>query len=185
MLPNPLHPAVVHFPVVLALLLPIFAAGALWAIRNGARPLRAWAIPLAVAAALSLSTWVAVETGEAQQERVSNVVADRPLDTHEDAAELLLTLSGPLLLVTAAGFARGAVGRTARVAATAGAVALVVIAARVAHTGGELVYRYGAASAYVPTNGNVSASAASNPTPSAPDARLVSDDHHHRSRGAQ
>ena len=158
MLPNPLHPAVVHFPVVLALLLPIFAAGALWAIRKGARPLRAWAIPLAVAAALSLSTWLAVETGEAQQERVANVVADRPLDTHEDAAELFLTLSGALLFVTAAGFARGVVGRAARVVATAGAVALVVIAARVGHSGGELVYRHGAASAYVNDPGSASAS---------------------------
>jgi len=46
MLPNPLHPAVVHFPIVLALLLPIFAIGALWTIRRGARPRRAWGIPL-------------------------------------------------------------------------------------------------------------------------------------------
>lgn len=36
MLPNPLHPSIVHFPVVLAFLLPLFAAGALWAIRLGA-----------------------------------------------------------------------------------------------------------------------------------------------------
>jgi len=179
MLPNPLHPAVVHFPVVLALLLPIFAAGALWAIKRGARPLRAWAIPLAIAAALSLSTWVAVETGEAQQERVANVVADRPLDTHEDAAELLLTLSGALVLLTAAGLVRGVVGRAARGAATVGAVALVVIAARVGHTGGELVYRYGAASAYVPASGNPSASADSS-IAAATGARFASDDHAHR-----
>lgn len=181
MLPDPLHPAVVHFPVVLAFLLPIFAAGALWAIRRGARPLRAWAIPLAVAAALSLSSWVAVETGEAQQDRVANVVADRPLDTHEDAAELFLTLSGVLLLVTAAGLARGVVGRTARIAATAGAVALIAVAARVGHTGGELVYRYGAASAYVPAPGNASAGAARSATPTVAGARLAShggDDHH-------
>jgi uncharacterized membrane protein len=150
MLPDPLHPAVVHFPVVLAFLLPIFAAGALWAIRKGARPRRAWAIPLALAAALSLSAWVAVETGESQEERVADVVADRPLDAHEDAAELFLTLSGVLLLVTAAGLLRGTPGRVARGVATVGAVALVAAAARVGHTGGELVYRYGAGSAYAP-----------------------------------
>jgi hypothetical protein len=177
MLPDPLHPAVVHFPVVLAFLLPIFAAGALWAIRRGARPLRAWAIPLAVAAALSLSTWVAVETGEAQEDRVSSVVADRPLDTHEDAAELFLTLSGALVLVTAAGLARGVVGRTARIAATAGAVAMVVVATRVGHTGGELVYRYGAASAYLPTTDSASAGAARGATPAAAGARLASHEH--------
>src|SRR5512146_2865702 len=67
MLPNPLHPAIVHFPIVLAFLLPIFSFGALWAIRRGARFRRAWGIPLALSAALALSSWVAVETGEGQE----------------------------------------------------------------------------------------------------------------------
>jgi uncharacterized membrane protein len=151
-LPNPLHPAVVHFPIVLAFLLPLFAIGALVAIRKGARPLRAWAIPLALAASLSLSTWVAVETGESQGERVERVVADQPLDAHEEAAELFLTLSIVLLGVAAVGLVRGGVGSAARIAATAGAIALVFVGARVGHSGGQLVYRYGAASAYVPAD---------------------------------
>jgi uncharacterized membrane protein len=60
MLPNPLHPAIVHFPIVLAFQLPIFALGALWAIRHGARFRRAWLVPVALSAALVLSSWVAV-----------------------------------------------------------------------------------------------------------------------------
>ena len=148
MLPEPLHPVIVHFPVVLALLLPIFAGGALWAIRRGARPLRAWAIPVALAAALTLSSWVAVETGEAAEDRVERVVPHAAMDAHEDAAELFLALSGVLAVVMAAGLTRGVAGRTARIAATAGTLALVVLAFRVGHSGGQLVYRYGAASAY-------------------------------------
>ncbi|CAN5825876.1 hypothetical protein BH11GEM1_BH11GEM1_08270 [soil metagenome] len=148
MLPNPLHPAVVHFPVVLAFLLPLFALGALWTIRRGTAPRRAWAVPVALSAALALSAWAAVQTGGAQEERVEKIVADQPLNTHEDAAELFLTLSGALLLVTAAGLAGGVVGRSARVLATGGATALVIMAINVGHSGGELVYRYGAASAY-------------------------------------
>ena len=148
MLPNPLHPAVVHFPVVLAVLLPIFAAAALWTIRRGTTPRRAWAVPVALSVALSLSAWVAVQTGEAQDERVERVVAERPLEAHEEAAELFLALSGGLALLVAAGLARGRVGAIARGFATAGAVALVAVGARVGHTGGQLVYRYGAAAAY-------------------------------------
>lgn len=159
MLPNPLHPAVVHFPIVLAVLLPLFAIGALVAIRKGARPLRAWSLPLAVGAALTLSSWVAVETGEDQDERVERVVAEQPLETHEERAEMFLTLSGVLLLVSATGLVRGVVGRAGRITATVGAVALVVAAAQVGHSGGELVYRHGAASAYVPNQGGASASA--------------------------
>jgi uncharacterized membrane protein len=156
-LPNPLHPAVVHFPIVLAFLLPLFAIGAMIAIRKGARPLRAWSLPLAVGAALTLSSWVAVETGEDQDERVERVVAEQPLETHEERAELFLTLSGVLLLVSAVGLAGGVVGRAGRITATAGAVALVVAAAQVGHTGGELVYRHGAASAYAPNPAGASA----------------------------
>lgn len=155
MLPNPLHPAVVHFPIVLAVLLPLFAIGALVAIRKGARPLRAWSLPLAVGAALTLSSWVAVETGEDQDERVERVVAEQPLETHEERAEQFLTLSAVLLLVSATGLVRGVVGRAGRITATLGAVALVIAAAQVGHTGGELVYRDGAANAYVPTGGGI------------------------------
>lgn len=157
MLPNPLHPAVVHFPIVLAFLLPLFAVGALVAIRKGARPRRAWSLPLAIGAALTLSSWVAIETGEAQDERVERVVAEQPLETHEERAELFLTLSGVLLLVSATGLARGVVGRAGRITTTVGAVALVVAAAQVGHSGGELVYRHGAASAYVPAPTGASA----------------------------
>lgn len=146
---NPLHPAVVHFPVVLAFLLPLFALGALWTIRRGTTPRRAWAVPVALSAALALSAWVAVQTGVAQEERVEKIVSGQPLDAHEDAAELFLTLSGALLLITAAGLVGGVVGRSARVLATGGATALVIMAINVGHSGGELVYRYGAASAYI------------------------------------
>jgi uncharacterized membrane protein len=148
MLPNPLHPAIVHFPIVLAFLLPLFAAGALLAIRRGARWRHAWALPVALSAALALSSWVAVETGESEEDRIEHVVPNQALDTHEEAAELFLTLSGVLLAVTAAGLVGGRIGRSARLASTVGAAALVLAVARVGHTGGQLVYRYDAASAY-------------------------------------
>ena len=86
MLPDPLHPAVVHFPIVLVILLPIFALGALWAIRRGASARLAWAMPLAVAAALAASAWFAVETGEGQEERVESVLSESVLHEHEEAA---------------------------------------------------------------------------------------------------
>jgi hypothetical protein len=148
MLPDPLHPAVVHFPVVLAFLLPFFALGAIWMIRRGSSPRHAWAIPLAMAAALWLSAWAAVETGEGQDERVERVVSEQPLSTHEDMAEMFLTASIVVMLVTAGGMAPGRVGKAGRALAAAGSIVLVIGAARVGHSGGQLVYRYGAASAY-------------------------------------
>jgi len=147
-LPDPLHPAVVHFPIVLAVLLPAVALVALWAVHRGARVSRAWAVPVAFAAALALSAWVAVETGESQEERVERVVPESAMDTHAEAAETFLYLAAGLLVFSAAGLARGTVGRAARWVATAGAVGVMAVGINVGHKGGLLVYQHGAASAY-------------------------------------
>jgi len=144
----PLHPLVVHFPIVLAVLLPISAGVALWAVRKGATPRKAWAVPVAVAAALTLSAWVATQTGQAQEDRVEDVVPRSALHGHEESAERLLVLSGVLLLVAAGGLARGNVGRAARYVAAVGTLGLVAAAVQVGHSGGALVYRHNAASAY-------------------------------------
>jgi len=148
MLPNPLHPAVVHFPMVLMLFLPVIALVTLWAIRRGANARRAWAIPFVVAGLLTLSSWVSVETGEEQSERVERVVPEQPMESHEEFAEVFFMLSGAVLAVAAAGMLNGRIGRSSRVIATFGAVGLAAAGIRVGHSGGQLVYTHGAASAY-------------------------------------
>ena len=152
----PLHPVVVHFPIVLAVLLPISAVWALWAIRKGTTPRRAWSVPAAMAGALALSALVAVKTGEAQDERVERVVPEQAMESHEEAAETFLALSSGLALLVGAGFVRGRTGGVARMLGATGAAALVAVAVYVGHSGGKLVYQYGAASAY--TAGDSSAS---------------------------
>ena len=144
----PLHPLVVHFPVVLAVLLPISVVVALLLIRKGATARRVWSVPVAIAAAVAVSAWVATQTGESQEDRVERVVSEGALHGHEEAAERFLVLSGVLVLVAAAGLARGTVGRAARLVTAAGTVGIVVAGAQVGHSRGLLVYRYGAASAY-------------------------------------
>jgi hypothetical protein len=121
---------------------------ALWVVRKGATPRRAWAVPVTLAAALTLSAWAATETGESQEDRVERVVPRGALHGHEESAEQFLALTGVLLLVTASGLARGTVGRAARYVSAVGAIGLVAAAARVGHSGGALVYRHGAATAY-------------------------------------
>lgn len=147
MLPDPLHPAIVHFPIVLMFLLPISAIAALWAIGRGTRVLTAWAVPIAVAAALTLSSWVATETGESQGEAVEQRVPEQFLEAHEEAAELFLALAGAVLAITVAGMLKGRAGGAVRIAATVASVALLVPGYRVGHSGGALVYTHGAAGA--------------------------------------
>lgn len=149
MIPDPLHPAVVHFPIALAFLLPMFAVGALWAIRRGAGARVAWAIPVALAVVLAGTAWAALETGEAEEERVEDVVAESPLHEHEEAGELFLVLSGLVALVAAAGMAGGTVGTAGRLLATVGSLAVLIAGVSVGRAGGELVYEHGAARPYV------------------------------------
>lgn len=149
----PLHPLAVHFPVVLSVLFPISALVALWAIRKGTTPRWAWALPVALAAALTVSAWVATETGEQEEDRVEQVVAERAIHGHEEAAERFLVLSGVLLLVAAVGLVPRTVGRAARLVTTVGALGLLGAGVQVGHSGGELVYRHGAASAYTDGTG--------------------------------
>jgi uncharacterized membrane protein len=144
----PLHPLVVHFPIVLVVLLPIFVMAALWAVRKGTTPRQAWTVPVAAAAALTVAAWVATQTGESQEDKVEAVVSEGALHHHEESAERFLMLSGLLLVVAAGGFVRGTVGQAARYATAVGAIGLVIAGAQVGHSGGLLVYRHGAASAY-------------------------------------
>jgi uncharacterized membrane protein len=148
MLGIPLHPLVVHFPIVLSVLLPISVLVAIRAIRKGTTPRRAWSLPLALAAALTLSAYVATQTGEAEEDRVEQVVAESAIHRHEEAGERFLVLSGVLLLVAAVGLAPSTLGRAARIVTAGGALGLVAAGALAGHSGGTLVYRDGAASAY-------------------------------------
>ena len=148
MLPEPLHAAVVHFPIVLATLLPISILAAWWTIRRGSRPRSAWAVPLAVAVALVASSWVAIRTGEAEEERVEAIVGEELLHEHEEAAERLLVLAGIVAAVAAAGLVAGTVGTAARVVAAVGSALVLAAGVQVGALGGELVYLHGAAGAY-------------------------------------
>ena len=67
MLPDPLHPAVVHFPIVLMAFLPPRRTRRALGASPGRRSLRASVVPVAMAAALTLSAWAALQTGEARR----------------------------------------------------------------------------------------------------------------------
>ncbi|HEX3275631.1 MAG TPA: DUF2231 domain-containing protein [Gemmatimonadales bacterium] len=140
LIPSPLHPALVHFPIVLAVLLPLVAALAFWAIRRGAPARRAWLAPLAVAAGLALSAWLAVETGEGDEDRAEAAVGQHVLEGHEEAAERFLGLSVGMLALAAAGLLGGRLGRTARGLGIVASVGLIVAVIQVGHTGGRIVY---------------------------------------------
>ena len=149
MLPDPLHPALVHFPIVLALLAPLLAAGFLWAIHTRRLPARAWMAVVVLQAVIYGAGWGTAQAGHKEEERVERVVQEDPIEEHEEAAEWFLWITGLTLPIAGAGLLSGGLGAGARGLALAGTVLAALAVARVGHTGGQLVYKYGAATAYL------------------------------------
>ena len=149
MLPDPLHPAIVHIPIALSLLIPLCAVLVAAAIRLGWLEQRSWALVVLLNLLFVGSQLVAHETGEETAERVEKVVDKKLIGEHAEAADWLLWASIGSLVIAVAGLLREGRGAAARAAAVVGSLVVLAIAIRVGHLGGELVYKHGAANAYV------------------------------------
>jgi uncharacterized membrane protein len=148
MIPDPLHPAVVHFPIVLAVLMPLLAAAGFLAIRSGRLPARSWIGVLGLQALLVGAAFAATETGEREEERAERAVAERYIEEHEAQAERFLVLAALGLPLAAAGLLAGRAGAINRGLTVGLSLAALAAAGSTGHSGGELVYRHGAASVY-------------------------------------
>ena len=148
MLPNPLHPAVVHFPIVFGYLLPLVAALGLWQIRRTGNARAAW-IPVAVLMLFTLvAGLVATDTGGDTEDRVEKVVARRLIHEHEERAEAFMFIAWGALVLLAAGFLKGRLGAIGRWLFLVASLLLAIQVTLTGKLGGELVYKHGAASAY-------------------------------------
>jgi uncharacterized membrane protein len=148
----PLHPRIVHLPVALAMLMPLVTSGLLLAWWRGWLPRRAWAVAVALQLVLVVGGIVALRTGEADSRQAETVVAESLVDAHEDAGKLLTAGAFVVLLLTAGALALKSDGAARAVAAlaTVGTLAVLLLAWRAGHLGGQLVYVHGAARAYAP-----------------------------------
>ena len=149
MLPDPLHPAVVHLPIALAVIIPVFALLGIWLIHRGILPARSWVLIVVLQAMLVGSGWLALETGEEEEDRVERIVVEDLIEAHEEAAERFMLLAGIGLLVGGAGLLSGPRGSIGRAAGALATIAVLAAGVSVGHLGGELVYEHGAANAYL------------------------------------
>ena len=140
----PLHPAAVHLPLALAMLVPPLALGILLAIRAGKVPRSSWLLVVALQAVLVGGALVALRTGESEEERIEDRVAEARLEAHESAAQqftvvavFTLALAGATLV---AGRIRPRAGAVAAAATLAMSLVVAGLAFRTGHRGGELVY---------------------------------------------
>ena len=170
-MPDPLHPALVHFPIVLVLFGTLAAVVAMfW--RQGFVPAMAAAL-LALAA---LGAWAAVATGESDGGLVENTSAGAAalLEAHENWAKRTLTAAAIAAVLAIGSVALSKFPVVARGVAVAAALAAGTASWTVyetGHRGGALVYQYGAG---VNTLRATSAGESQNAVP-APKARKEAD----------
>lgn len=145
----PLHPALVHVPLGLSLVMPIVAAAIGFALLKGWATKPMWLVVIALQAVVLVGGLVAMNTGEDEEEVVEKVLDERFIEEHEERAEAFVWSAGITLALSAAVLVLGPqqTGIAALITALAAAVTLG-LGYRVGHSGGELVFKHGAAAAY-------------------------------------
>jgi uncharacterized membrane protein len=148
-LPDPLHPAIVHLPIVLLL---IGAVGAVVSVFTERWNVRKWTALLLIGGALGAfaATW----SGNQAKETVGTLTesVETLLDNHEELAETarnIAVFAGLLGLVSAFVNLKGAVRRVATVATAVVSLICVYYIVATAHLGGQLVYQHGVGTASV------------------------------------
>lgn len=150
---TPLHAKLVHLPLALAVILPLLNFGLLLAWWRQWLPRRIWILSACLHAMMTLSAFVAMQTGESDEHQVEKVVEKHEIHEHEEAAELFLfsTVGALLLALVAAIAEKENIAMKMAIATTVASILCTFLAIEAGEHGGKLVYKYGAGRAFSPT----------------------------------
>lgn len=148
----PLHPAVVHLPLGISLVLPFLALAATVGLWKRWVPVRTWWVIVALQAMMVVGSFACIQTGEKEKDLVGGMVDDDPVDAHEDAAHTFTRATmGAFVVSVGMGFAQATrVAPLGNLLVTLLSLGLMLLGARAGHLGGRLVYVHNAAEAHLP-----------------------------------
>lgn len=150
----PLHPAIVHIPIALAMLMPLFIIVIWFSIHKKLLPAKSWGLIVGLQALLFFSSFLALETGEMEEEKVEKIIPESIIEHHEQMAKIFVGFSGGIAFIMLIGtFLPSRFKKTSRITSLILASGNLILCIWLGHSGGELVYRYDAASIY--TNDNM------------------------------
>jgi uncharacterized membrane protein len=150
----PLHPAVVHLPIGLSLVMPIVAIALGIAVWRAKLPRSALALVAGLQLVLAGSAFAAMELGHREEKRAEEVAPREAIHEHEEAGEALVWSSVGVLALAIAALAVPA--RRAQIVAAltaAGTLVCAGLALDAGRKGGELVFHHGAGVQAVQTGG--------------------------------
>ncbi len=145
----PLHPTIVHLPLVLSFLLPVLVLLFAWAIRAGKMSKELWLVIIGFQVLVTATGYISLETGEDDEEKVSAVVGKKIIHEHEESAEVFV---GTTVISLAAGiavwFLQPAFQEKARFLVALISLLPLIFGWRTGNLGGEIVYKHGGGSAH-------------------------------------
>ncbi len=100
-----LHPAVVHVPLGLAVVMPLLLGAMAWAVVTGRLPGRVWLLPFLLQGVLLGAALVALRTGAQDEDRVEARAGESAVDAHQRAARAFTTAAGATFLAAAVALA--------------------------------------------------------------------------------
>lgn len=147
---TPLHPSIVHLPLALTFIMPALVLIFALMIRKNKMAPHAWLIIIGLQLVTTVSGYVALETGEDEEHQVEKVVDKKIIHEHEERAEVFVGATViALVLSVATFFLLNNIQFYLHLTIAAISLVSCFLAYRTGASGGELVYRHGAASAYV------------------------------------
>ena len=150
----PLHPFMAHIPLVLALCLPIVIVSSIVFIMKKKISPRFWWVPVIIQITIVVFSYIALETGEDQEDTVLQFVAKPFIQQHENAAEIFSGLGVILLgLMAVVLFVGESLARNLRFLTAV--LSLIPLAAGLyaGRLGGAIAYTHGGAEAYYQVEG--------------------------------
>ena len=147
----PLHPAIVHFPLAFAVLVPLLGVAVLlWTRERDALTMEALRLPAGLQLITLVAAFFAQRTGDEDHHQVEDVVERALIHAHEEAGELFFIATGVTMLLwfAAAVSTRADVARKAAMLAVVAGLVAAGLGLRAGEKGGELVYHHGAADAW-------------------------------------
>jgi uncharacterized membrane protein len=145
----PFHPIIVHFPLALTFVLPLLILIFAMMIKKNKMSHQAWLIIIGLQVLTTATGYVALESGEEAEEVAERVVNKKLIHEHEERAEVFVGSTVIALVISvAAFFLRKEIQFLVKLAVCLISLLSCFLAYRTGESGGELVYRYGAASAY-------------------------------------
>lgn len=143
----PLHPALVHLPIGLALVLGVVLAALAYLSRAETAPRSIWWLGAALAAIVAAGALAASSAGEDEALRLREVVPHAAIEAHDDAAGYFTATAifVAVLSLVAGVAAKPRIRRILQITAAVWAFLLIPLALRTGYLGGELVWLHGAA----------------------------------------